>query len=65
MQPIQLALNPQTTLIKMDHIRCDELLLDRIQTDFDMIEQSSIGIQHKGFRWPMAVKVSQQLACAR
>jgi hypothetical protein len=61
-QPVQLALNSQTALIKTDHMRCYELLLDGGETEFRLIDHGCISIQHKGFRWPMSIKVSQQLA---
>ena len=61
LQPIQLALNPQATLVKVHDIRRDELLLDGIETGLNLIDHRRMGIQHQGFRWHMSVKVSPHL----
>ena len=34
----------------MGHIRCDDLLFDGGQTGFSLMDQGTIGIQHKLFR---------------
>lgn len=63
-QPVQLAFNPQATLVKVGDIRGNELLLDPIQTGLNLVNQRCIGIQYQGFRGGMAVEVSQQLSSA-
>jgi hypothetical protein len=58
-KPIQVTLHPQTALIEVDDVRCDELLPGGIQTGLNTVNYGSIRFQDYGFGWGMPVEVAQ------
>jgi hypothetical protein len=60
-QPVRPAFHAETTLVKVDDIRGNELLPRGIQAGLNLSHHLSISIQYQGFCRGMPVEVSQQL----